>query len=421
MAAPKIAIVFYTYKKYADGTHPIMIRITANRKARYIATGYSVKPENWDDENNCLFTTKTNKHLGKKALSNAKAINSDIEQKLSDVIRVKQQVSLSEGSQTSQYIKDKATNKYNASTDFLVYGKKHVDHLIERNKISTAKNISSVLRRIEKYIKKQSLLFDEITVEFLEQYESFLLKGGIKTNTINFHLKTIRAILYKAMKESPPLIDRDKNPFLSIKMKNLPTEKESLSAAEVLKIKRVKLKSPEQQKEINARSYYLFSFNNAGIRISDLIQLKNTNIINGRLHYEMGKTGHFKSIKLNSESLEIIKQYKKRGAKPEDYLFPILDEGTDYSDSEFLRKRLDAKASGINTALKKLAKSCKLNKRLHFHSSRHSFANIARIKKADLYSISKALGHKSLKVTEIYLASFDEQSLDETMEMVLGK
>lgn len=421
MSSPKIAIVYYTYKKYANGTHPIMIRITANRKARYITTGYSVKPENWDDENNCLFTHRTKKHPEKKALSNAKAINSDIELKLNDIIRIKQQVSLTDGSQTSQHIKDKATNKYNASSDFLVYAQKSVDNLIERNKISTAKNHLSVLRRIEKFINKQALLFDELTVEFLRQYETSLIKDGIKANTINFHLKTVRAILYKAMNESQPLIERNKNPFLHIKMKSITTEKETLSSEEVLKIKKVKLKSPEQQKEIDVRNYYLFSFNNAGIRISDLILLKKTNIINDRLHYEMGKTGHFKSIKLNSESKEIIKYYKKRGARPEDYLFPILDNDIDYSDSQFLRKQLDAKASGINTALKKLATSCKLNKRLHFHSSRHSFANIARKKKADLYSISKALGHKSLKVTEMYLASFDEQSLDETMEMVLGK
>ena len=421
MSAPKIAIVYYTYKKYADGTHPIMIRITANRKARYMATGYSVKSENWDDENNCLYTTHTKKHPGKKALSNAKAINSDIELKLNDVIRVKQQVSLTDGSQTSQHIKDKATNKYNASSDFIVYAKKSVDHLVERNKISTAKNHLSVIRSIEKHIKKQSLLFEELTAEFLRQYQSTLIKEGKKTSTINFHLKTVRAILYKAMNEPTPLIDRDKNPFLHIKMKNVATEKETLSAEEMAKIKRAKLKAPDQQKLIDARNYYLFSFNNAGIRISDLIQLKNINIINGRLHYEMGKTGHFKSIKINSESKEIIKYYKKRGAKPEDYLFPILGNDVDYSDSQFLRKQLDAKASDINYNLKKLATAGKLNKRLHFHSSRHSFANIARKKKADLYSISKALGHKSLKVTEMYLASFDEQSLDETMEMVLGK
>lgn len=422
MSAPKIAIVHYTYKKYADGTHPIMIRITANRKARYISTGYSVKKENWDDENNCLLVTKVKNDPTKKVLSNAKAINSDIEIKLNDVIRVKQQVSLTDGTQSSKYIKDKATNKYNASSDFFIYGNKIVLDLASRNKINTSKNYLSVLRRIEGFVKAKTLLFEEITVDFLNRFQTHLIKEGIKNNTSNFHLKTIRSIIYKAMSETQPLISQDKNPFLRFKMKTVATEKETLSLLEIEKIRKLKLKSPQDQKVINARNYYLFSFNNAGIRISDLMLLKNNNIIDGRLHYEMGKTGHFKSIKLNAESKTIIKYYKKRNAKPEDFLFPILDNDKDYSNALYLRKQLDSKASGINDELKVLASLAKLlNKRLHFHSSRHSFANIARKKKADLYSISKALGHKSLKVTEMYLTSFDEQSLDETMEMVLGK
>jgi len=421
MSAAKIAIVHYTYKKYADGTHPVMIRITANRKARYIATGYSVNKENWDQQNSRLLESKVKNDPSKKVLSNAKAINADIELKLNDIIRVKQQVSLTDGIQSSQHIKDKAINKYNASSDFFVYADKIVLDLSDQNKISTSKNFRSVLKRMEGFVSTKSLLFTDITVDFLKQYQTFLIKEGIKPNTINFHLKTVRNILYKAMNESEPLMTQDKNPFQRFKMKTIITKKETLSLQEIEKIKKLKLKAPKQQKQIDARNYYLFSFNNAGIRITDLILLKNSNIVDGRLHYEMGKTGHFKSIKLNADSKAIIKEYKKRGAKPGDFLFPILDSTLNYPNALFLRKQLDTKASGINGELKELASLAKLNKRLHFHSSRHSFANIARKKKADLYSISKALGHKSLKVTEVYLASFDEQSLDETMEMVLGK
>ncbi|MGZ5491593.1 MAG: tyrosine-type recombinase/integrase [Nitrososphaeraceae archaeon] len=135
----------------------------------------------------------------------------------------------------------------------------------------------------------------------------------------------------------------------------------------------------------------------------------------------MGKTGHFKSIKLNAESLTIIKQYVNKKSKPDDYLFPILENDIEYPDAETYRKKIEAKCSMINSDLKKLVKIAGLAKRLHFHSSRHSFSNAARKKKAELYNISKALGHQSIKVTEMYIASFDEEALDETMDMVLGK
>ena len=53
-----------------------------------------------------------------------------------------------------------------------------------------------------------------------------------------------------------------------------------------------------------------------------------------------------------------------------------------------------------------------------FHTARHSFANIARQKKANVYDISKALGHSSLKITESYLSKFDTTSQDATMKQV---
>jgi len=421
MSAAKVTLVHYKYKTYSNGMNPIMIRITANRKSRYIATGYSAMKENWDDVNNKLIETRSKLFPDKKPLSNSKAINTDIEIKLNEVLRIKQQVSLTDGVQSSLLIKTKASLKYLEAENFIEYGKKFAQLMLERKSVRTSKNFTSVLKRITEFQTGRVLLFSDIDVNFLTSYQSFLLKGGVKINTANYHLKTIRSILYKAMNENEPLISRDKNPFLKLKIKNTVTQKESLSEKEIEQIRKTKLIAPKQQKQIDARNYYLFSYNNAGIRISDLIQLKFKNIIGERLHYEMGKTGHFKSIKLNTESKAIIKLYKKRNSKPDDFIFPLLKNDEDYSDVEFLRKQLESKAACINGDLKKLGESAKLNKRLHFHSSRHSFANIARMKKADLYSISKALGHKSLKVTEMYMASFDEEALDETMKMVLGK
>ncbi len=53
---------------------------------------------------------------------------------------------------------------------------------------------------------------------------------------------------------------------------------------------------------------------------------------------------------------------------------------------------------------------------LSFHVARHSFADFARRQGMDLYSISKALGHANLKVTETYLESFDHETVDKAMD-----
>lgn len=52
------------------------------------------------------------------------------------------------------------------------------------------------------------------------------------------------------------------------------------------------------------------------------------------------------------------------------------------------------------------------------HLARHSFANIARQKNANVYDISKTLGHSNLKITETYLSKFDTASQDATMKKV---
>ncbi len=107
MSAPKIAVVFYKYKTYSNGTHPILIRITANRKSSYISTGYSVKEEYWDEKNKRLVETRSKEHPERKILSNAKAINTDIELQVSKVIQAKQDISMTEQPQTSIIIKNK--------------------------------------------------------------------------------------------------------------------------------------------------------------------------------------------------------------------------------------------------------------------------------------------------------------------------
>lgn len=61
-----------------------------------------------------------------------------------------------------------------------------------------------------------------------------------------------------------------------------------------------------------------------------------------------------------------------------------------------------------------------IEKKVSMHIARHSFANIARQKKANVYDISKALGHSSLKITESYLSKFDTASQDATMKQVFN-
>jgi site-specific recombinase XerD len=72
----------------------------------------------------------------------------------------------------------------------------------------------------------------------------------------------------------------------------------------------------------------------------------------------------------------------------------------------------------INKYLKTIAKKAEINKNISTHTARHSFADIARKKINNIYNLSKTLGHSDLKITEAYLASFDEEAVDNTLDEV---
>ena len=60
---------------------------------------------------------------------------------------------------------------------------------------------------------------------------------------------------------------------------------------------------------------------------------------------------------------------------------------------------------------------------LRGRSPRHAeaFADLARVRGIDLHTISKALGHSSLTVTENYLKGFDQDAIDGAMDELFGR
>jgi integrase len=80
--------------------------------------------------------------------------------------------------------------------------------------------------------------------------------------------------------------------------------------------------------------------------------------------------------------------------------------------------RIGAKTALLNKYLKIIAKKAGIDKQISTHTARHSFADIARQKTDNIYNLSKTLGHSSIKITEAYLASFDQKAVDDTLDEV---
>jgi integrase len=271
-----------------------------------------------------------------------------------------------------------------------------------------------------------------LTTSFLNEFKLYLQKEGCHQNYVYVNLKALRIIIQKDAIREDKILPPEKNPFLRFTLPELlPAYKEKLDINEIDKIEALQL-----QKDTflyHVRNAFIFSLYNAGIRIGDLLQLRWCNVKeDGRLEYYPGKTGKERSIKLLLQPLKILRLYYSEDAKETDYIFPFLDSNSNHSGMvfpedfqraspellELLYKKIESQVSMFNQALKTIARKAEIKKNITSRISRHSFADIARKKNISVYDIQKMLGHSSVKITEAYLKSLDNDVTDKAMSEV---
>ncbi|MBN1234086.1 MAG: site-specific integrase [Candidatus Coatesbacteria bacterium] len=440
-------------KPYSNGLYPIYIRIYQNRKSNYISMGHSIPQGAWNPDKNEVWeskpslTEKLKQSLSKEEIkafrqkqasiiliTNAIKINSDIRVKIAELESLQNKLSVNQEAITSGILKNKADRKDIAEKsrkDFLLYIEEVAKRKYEKKQIRTSEKYSALLRKLKAFRKDKPLPLEELTTSFLNDYQLYLQKEGSHQNYINVNLSVLRTIIQKDAIKEDKILSPEKNPFIWFTMpKILPTHKEKLDINELQKIEGLQLE--KNQSLYHVRNAFIFSLYNAGIRIGDLLQLKWCNIKeDGRLEYYMGKTGSERSIKLLPQSMKILKLYESDKEKDADYIFPFLDNKAPYSKlispEDFqkaspellvlLYNKIESQATMYNLALKTIAKEAKIKKKISSHIARHSFADIAR-KKVSVYDIQKMLGHTSMKTTEAYLKSLDNDAMDKAMEEV---
>ena len=133
-----------------------------------------------------------------------------------------------------------------------------------------------------------------------------------------------------------------------------------------------------------------------GLRVSEVLSLKTSNILfNDEVVRVIGKGSKERIVPVASSTLEWIKLYIEKSritlAKPysEDHLF-----------LNWRGKKLSRMA--IWDIINKYSKMAKVNKQIHPHIFRHSFATHLLEGGADLRSIQEMLGHADISTTQIY-------------------
>lgn len=253
----------------------------------------------------------------------------------------------------------------------------------------TVDNYKRDLHLFLKFLKKEQIKDpSKCTYELLRQYLLFLHDQGYQSKTICRHISTLRSFFKY-------LIYRKKittNPMTLIS--NPKTEQKLPTYLNYQDLETL-LNSPNENTTVGIRDQLLLElFYSTGIRVSELIEIKLTDIkfLEQKI-YIKGKGSKERIVlygNLCQKKLERYLEKRKEMVKNDcDYL--LLDQ-----------KGKPLTPQGVRYIINHIIKTHALSIHVYPHMLRHTFATHLLNEGADLKTVQELLGHENLETTGIY-------------------
>ena len=253
------------------------------------------------------------------------------------------------------------------------------------------------------YIGKPNLALKEVDKDFCKGFIAFLktctFNNGKKTlgsTTCRIFMNRLAAALNMAVREG--LIDS--NPFKLLDAKEKPQKKSAMREFLTIEELRTLIATPCRY-DIVKKAFLFSCF--TGLRYSDMMALKWNEIhkaADGKtlyIEHEQVKTKNMVTIPLSNEALK----WMPRQSKGDERVF----------------HQLRITSTTVEVVLGEWMQEAGIQKHITYHCSRHTAATLLLTLGADLYTVSKILGHRSIRMTEIYAKIVDKKKI-ETMNLV---
>lgn len=297
---------------------------------------------------------------------------------LAEAIRSKRQVEIQNGSFGFM-------NREKANTNFIEFFEALVGKKVGSNKTSWR----SALGYLTKFSGGQILMKD-LSVSFCNDYKEYLLstaskkspKTTLSQNTASAYFGKFQSALKKAHVDGY-LQEPIHTKITSIKVRE--TRREFLTLEEMKTL----MATPCQSDLLKKAA--LFSAL-TGMRFSDIKELKWSDV-NGNendgfaVNFVQQKTKGVETHPVSNQAIEIL---GVKGGNSD-----LVFEGLHYSAYN-------------NTIIKKWVKDAGITKHITFHCFRHTYATLQLSLGTDIYTVSKMLGHRELKTTQIYAQIVDD-------------
>lgn len=277
-----------------------------------------------------------------------------------------------------------------ADYGFLPEHKSKIDFVDYMNKVANTKNKSNrnlflcSLNYIRKFTKN-GIRISAIDENWLKGFEEYL-QGKLSNTSIFDYMNTLRITLNTAVRERVILV----SPFTYYKIKTKPEQ----SNRNFLTFEEISILNETKCKNENIRRAFLFACY-TGLRISDIYNLKWSNIKKEHIEFRQKKTKNLHYLPLNDTAKNLL--IEQRGN-----IYDLENE------TVFDLPCLATMLRYIDTWVKLAG----INKHITTHSGRHTFATLSITQGVDLYTVSKLLGHCRVEVTQVYAKIVDQKKIE---------
>lgn len=391
-----ITVSFYQLLSKGNGKDfgPVYMRVKGLDRRLNLSTGIVEFSKGWDK----------GKERFKLRHPNAYQLNQQLEAMEHTLLSYVENCLKGETLVTPEGIKNHFSGKeektYSLMDSFTSFMGQHISVLAK----GTLKQYGSTKVKLIHFLKEthRTNVVSLISLEyrFISQFSIFLCDNYKNhPNTVNKDVTRLRTVINWTLKMG--WLKQD--PFRNFKSSTVPSVKSYLNVVEISKLESYKTNNPTIECVKDAFLFMCYT----GLSYADLRKLKREDI---QLSINGGKI-----IKLSRQKtmeycmVPLIKKAEDLVAKYENHPF-VLSNG--------LVMPLISNQK-MNAHLNTIKRDLAINKKVTCHVARHSFATNALELGVPIETVSKALGHRSIKTTQIY-ARITESKLNRDFELLEG-
>lgn len=373
-------------KDYAtkDGKRPICLRYTANRRTTLISLNILIKPRHWNKVSCTVRDTEPRSYYYNKAIS-------EFYQKADTIIMENFFKPLS----ISQFI-EKIRDKSFGNTDFYVFIENEIELLKKVRAPGTIENYNKLINTLKAW--KPTLSFDEITLDFIQQFHNHELEVGNLPSTIYKKHANFKFLIGIA-------VDKEKiakTPYEKFEIKkNIKAQNNDVLTEDELKRLQdaYNKKKYSKGKQEVLREFLFACYTSLAYAEYSIVTFADIKLIKI-------DTGEYYPL-LSNERTKTDITYKIPIVSPK--VIALIGEG---EPSQNIFSPISNQPT--NRYLKSIMKDLHIDKEMTFHRARHTFRTIAARKGINDGIAERIMGHaEGNEIKDIYIHLHDEDIIKE--------